>query len=270
MISNFINYIKYLNFLFICFISFKSFKDKNSNFFLNDNKFVYFPVILLTRIFLLSLISKIEQIYYKRNKLQFDLKQKEEFVNFKFSNNWFSGNAFNWYSLFDKLNFLKNKINILEIGSFEGQSTVFLLSKLKYSNIDCVDPWKNYKENLDDDFVKIEQNFDNNTLYYSDRVTKHKMSSKTFFDNKKNSDNIYDIIYIDGDHHFKNVYYDVDSSFKLLKKNGVLIIDDFIGYNFYRNNLNENPFGSIIVFLNKYKKNIKILKINTQLIISKL
>ena len=49
-----------------------------------------------------------------------------------------------------------------------------------------------------------------------------------------------------------------------------MIIDDFLTYNFYKNNLNENPFGAIIVFLNKYQKNIKIIQITNQIMIQKI
>ena len=38
---------------------------------------------------------------------------------------------------------------------------------------------------------------------------------------------------------------------------------------FYKNNLNENPFGAIITFLNKYKNNIEIILITNQIIIKK-
>ena len=73
----------------------------------------------------------------------------------------------------------------------------------------------------------------------------------------------------DGDHYFKNVYHDLENSYKVLSNNGIMIIDDFLTYNFYKNNLNENPFGAIITFLNKYKNNIEIILITNQIIIKK-
>ena len=95
------------------------------------------------------------------------------------------------------------------------------------------------------------------------------MFSDQFFDQKLNNE-IYDIIYVDGDHDFKSVYKDLINSFEVLKVNGLIIIDDFLAYNFYKENLNENPFGAVIVFLNKHKKNIKFIKLTNQLVIQKL
>lgn len=164
---------------------------------------------------------------------------------------------------------LYNKfINILEIGSFEGQSTLFFLKKFKNAKIFCVDPWINYDQNIQYKFENIENQFDKNISTYKDRVAKFKMFSDQFFDQKLNNE-AYDIIYVDGNHHFKSVYKDLVNSFEVLKVNGLMIIDDFLAYNFYKENLNENPFGAIIVFLNKNKKNINFIKLTNQLVIQK-
>jgi hypothetical protein len=48
-----------------------------------------------------------------------------------------------------------------------------------------------------------------------------------------------------------------------------MILDDFIGYNFYKE-YNKNPIGAIIPFINIYYKKIKILKITQQIIIQKI
>jgi len=59
------------------------------------------------------------------------------------------------------------------------------------------------------------------------------------------------------------------NSFKALKVGGIMILDDFIGYNFYKK-YNENPIGAIVVFINIYYTKINILKITNQIMIQKI
>jgi hypothetical protein len=96
------------------------------------------------------------------------------------------------------------------------------------------------------------------------------MTSDKFFKKYcKKKKNYYDIIYVDGDHYYETTFRDLISSFKVLKNNGLMIMDDFIGYKGFKN-YNENPIGAIIVFINIFYKKIKILKITNQLIIKKI
>ena len=59
------------------------------------------------------------------------------------------------------------------------------------------------------------------------------------------------------------------NSFKALKVGGTMILDDFIGYNFYKK-YNENSIGAIVVFINIYYTKINILKITNQIMIQKI
>jgi hypothetical protein len=129
--------------------------------------------------------------------------------------------------------------------------------------------WKNNKEQNEFDLSKVEINFDKNTKKYKNNLKKYKQSSDQFFRNNKDIINYYDIIYVDGDHYYETVFKDVMNSFKALKNGGIMILDDFIGYNFYKK-YNENPIGAIIVFINIYYVKIKILKITNQIIIQKI
>jgi hypothetical protein len=63
---------------------------------------------------------------------------------YTFSENWFGEDGL--HSV--KLN-LDSEIHILEIGSFEGKSTIWFLENLlknDKSTITCIDPWKNYSQ----------------------------------------------------------------------------------------------------------------------------
>jgi SAM-dependent methyltransferase len=261
-------FFEVIKFLLTCFFSFNSFKKKNILFFDKDKKYISFNFFTLFKILYFLFLNKIKLIFSINSRLKFYESYQKDFGEFKFNTSWFSGTAYHWNQLFLEFDLYKKSINILEIGSFEGQSTLFFLKKFKNSKISCVDPWINYDQNTQYKFENIENQFDKNISTYKDRVIKFKMFSDQFFDQKLNND-MYDIIYVDGDHHFKSVYKDLINSFEVLKVNGLMIIDDFLAYNFYKENLNENPFGAVIVFLNKHKKNIKFIKLTNQLVIQK-
>lgn len=260
--------LEVLKFILVCYSSFNAFKKKNYKFFNYDKEFLFFSLFTLIKIFYLVIINKIKLIFniYERNK--FFYCNRNFFYKYKFSVLWSKSAIYHWDKIFTKFKLYNKKISILEIGSYEGFSTLFFLENFKKSNITCVDTWKNYDENALVNFSDIEKTFNKNTYKFKRKISKFKMNSNKFFNQNFNKKK-YDLIYIDGDHHFKTVYKDLKSSYELLKKNGIMIIDDFLTYNFYKNNLNENPFGAVIVFLNKYQKNIKIIQITNQIIIQK-
>tara|TARA_E500000178_G_C16686791_1_gene601870 strand:- start:79 stop:555 length:477 start_codon:yes stop_codon:yes gene_type:complete len=157
-------------------------------------------------------------------------------------------------------------LNILEIGSFEGMSTVFFLEFFKKSNITCVDIFDNYRELPTENFNKIYKNFLNNTKDHSDRIQVFKDTSDNFFSFKSNK--LFDIIYVDGNHHYDYVLRDAINSFERLQDNGIIIFDDFL-WNFY-DDIDLNPIGAIKEFISIYFKRIKIIHIHYQIIIQKL
>jgi SAM-dependent methyltransferase len=256
-----------IKFILACFFSFSDFKDKNKSFFGLDKKYLFFSLNSLIKIFYLLFLNKTKILFNIYGRKNFYFHHKNFFIKYKFSVQWSKSATYYWNNIFKEFKLYNKKINILEIGSFEGFSTLFFLENLKKSNITCVDTWKNYYENNSVNFKNIEKIFDKNTYPFKKRILKFKMSSNKFFN--KNYNKNYDLIYVDGDHYFKNVYHDLENSYKVLSNNGIMIIDDFLTYNFYKNNLNENPFGAIITFLNKYKNNIEIILITNQIIIKK-
>ena len=261
-------FFEVIKFLLTCFFSFNKFRKKNTLFFDKDKKYISFSFLILFKILYFLFLNKIKLIFNINLRLKFYESYQKDFEEFKFNSSWFLGAAYHWNQLFLEFDLYNKPTNILEIGCFEGQSTLFFLKKFKNLKISCVDPWIDYDENTQFNFEHIENQFDKNISTYKNKVIKFKMFSDQFFDQKLNNE-IFDIIYVDGDHHFKSVYKDLNNSFEVLKVNGLMIIDDFLAYNFYKENLNENPFGAVIVFLNKHKKNIKFIQLTNQLVIQK-
>ena len=111
-------------------------------------------------------------------------------------------------------------------------------------------------------FEVIEKNFNFNLTFFKKKLKKIKNYSQIFFRNNKDS---YDIIYIDGGHKGNVFYQDANNAFNFLKKNGIIIFDDFLWHEYKI----KNPISGIKQFIELKKKEIKIIFASNQLIIQK-
>jgi hypothetical protein len=264
-----INYFNSLKYIICSYIEFNNFKKSNLHSFGFWSDKVNFKFKILLIIIVKHFFNKVFLIFFFNKRKKFFLNYENKKIN-KFNTEWFKGNSFYWNEIFNKHLLNNKKIKILEIGSFEGRSTLFFLKNFSNSIISCVDTWKDSNFYQEFKLSKIEKNFDYNTKDFSLNLKKYKMTSDKFFKKYcKKKNNYYDIIYVDGDHYYETTFRDLISSFKVLKNNGLMIMDDFIGYKGFKN-YNENPIGAIIVFINIFYKKIKILKITNQLIIKKI
>jgi predicted O-methyltransferase YrrM len=161
--------------------------------------------------------------------------------SYKYTENWFSHEGLD--NLLPKNG--DQEFHILEIGSFEGRSTVWFLENVlihEKSTITCVDPWLNYNQDKDsfNSYGKQNQDWkfkDNNiksTFLYNIIVGNHanKVNIMQGFShallpylitNNKN----YDAIFIDGNHTTAFVMTDAVMSWYLLKVQGIMIFDDY-------------------------------------------
>lgn len=198
---------------------------------------------------------------YKKEKKVFSFFIKEK----NFSNDWFTENIPVWLSI---LKWIKEeKIDCLEIGSYEGMSALFTLKYFNQSQVDCVETFGGSDEHKKINFDKVEKNFNQNLKDYTNRYNLYKMTSDGFFlDFSKTK--TYDLIYIDGSHHSKQVYKDAINSFNCLKKNGIMIFDDFLKK--YYLDINENPISAIFEFIKKNKNNLDVIYVGYQLFIKKI
>ena len=83
------------------------------------------------------------------------------------------------------------------------------------------------------------------------------MKSNEFFSKNKKE---FDIIYIDGSHHANDVLQDCLESWKILKKDGIMIIDDYF-WTGYENHL-FNPINGINNFLRSFEKYFNVLRVS--------
>jgi SAM-dependent methyltransferase len=238
--------------------SFKS-KIQKQKRFLNDIKF-FFKNKIDTKYIILYTYS---HFFKSKNKLDV----WEYYENSTFADlDWFVEKTPIFINYFEKNKDLKKKIiNILEIGSYEGRSSIFFLKYFIDSKLTCVDTWEGSDEHDKKNMHFIEQNFNLNTKDFSNRAIKIKNNSNEFF-NKNN--NFFDLIYIDGSHDFTQVMKDSINADKYLKKNGYLLFDDF-NFIFPEYKKNENVAAAIKFFLDKFKNNYTIIYLYNQVLLKK-
>lgn len=208
------------------------------------------------------IIAKIKNIFVKKN-IKIKKNEHKNFIkNKKITEDYFSSHAFNFNEILKTQN--KN-FQYLEIGSFEGNSTIFIAKNFPLSKISCVDTWiKTEEYDKDISFTNIEKNFDNNIEEFNN-IEKFKMSSDEFFVSNSKK---FDIIYVDGYHYGPQVYKDVYNSWKILNNNGYLFCDDYI-WNIGED-INLTPCFAINKFLSEIN-NYKIHKVsNSQIFIKKI
>lgn len=213
------------------------------------------------KIYYSFLVTKIKNVINK-NKIKLYKKNHIKFLKNKFlTHDYFSSHSYNFHTVLKNFNNFK----YLEIGSFEGNSSMFVAKNFPNSRIYCIDNWVGTEEYGDLKFSIIEKNFDKNMKEFVN-YQKFKQTSDDFFKNNKCS---FDVIYIDGYHKGYQVFEDFKNSWQVLKSGGIIIFDDFI-WNFFEK-IEDNPCYVINLYLKKINKNVKILKVsNSQLFIQKI
>lgn len=154
-----------------------------------------------------------------------------------------------WFSAHDLVEFLpvgtSDEYHVLEIGSFEGKSTVWFLENLlgnKQSSITCVDPWTGYSQDYDSfSSYKKESTEWNFTSHYDtfvhnvgltnkwNQVTIRKGLSHLIIPKLITEGITYDMVFIDGNHTSPFVLTDAIMTWYLLKPGGLMIFDDYLG-----------------------------------------
>ena len=95
----------------------------------------------------------------------------------KIEQDWFSHNINSLDFFFKKVDYYKKEINMLEIGSYEGNSSVFFLKYFSKLKLTCVDTFEGSLEQGDKDFNMIYNNFKLNVSEYKNRLKVIKNSS---------------------------------------------------------------------------------------------
>lgn len=171
--------------------------------------------------------------------------------DYLFTETWYLNSEIR-YNLLNHLD-INEKYNILEIGSFEGLSACGFSDNIMNhheTTLDCVDPF--IISGTDDRITtkkvtsNTEKMFTNNINLSKNgnKIELYKQTSDDFF---KTNQKFYDLIYIDGCHEPEFIKNDIDNSFKFIKKNGIIWMDDYGG--------NTSADGKIQIHIDNYLKN---------------
>lgn len=185
----------------------------------------------------------------------------------------------NWFSLYAQEYFKnllaefkdKENLHFLQIGAFTGDASLWLVENiLTQSNsiLTDVDTWEGSDEAVHHtmDFSDVEKVYDLKLKDHKN-IIKSKGRSHEFL---KNSDDkeIYDFIYIDGDHTAEAVFYDATLSWNALKINGIMAFDDYLWGEELPINL--RPKAAIDLFVTLMKNQIELIGVGSQVWLRKL
>lgn len=187
-----------------------------------------------------------------------------------FTQDWFSHNIHNWSIFLSRLKG-KQDLNFLEIGSYEGRATCWLLDEIltdKTSKITCIDTFEGGFEHTDINFKSVYDAFLNNIDHKKDQVAILKGKSFERLLELQNNKEYFDFIYIDGSHESKHVLQDAILSFEILKSGGIMIFDDYL-WGDPAVDATICPRPAVDAFMVAYAKEIQVLSVGYQVVILK-
>ena len=194
-------------------------------------------------------------------------------MTYQFSADWFTHNANNFLAV-KNLPFAINRI--LEIGSFEGRSTVWLAKNMLDGDgmIACIDTWAGGEEHktIGMDMSIVEARFDHNMAALKEEhpnisVVKCKGRSAVEIAKQIAQGNQFDLIYVDGGHTTVDCITDAVISWEALKRGGVMILDDYGWQDRPVGPLHPKP--AIDAFLNFFYADLTVLYMNYQVAVQK-
>jgi predicted O-methyltransferase YrrM len=149
---------------------------------------------------------------------------------FQFSQNWFDADIPNLKKCLSS--YIGHRTEFLEIGSFEGRSTVWFLSEIlthPKSRITCVDWFRGSAEHKADliDVSGLEDRFTANITLTGSAYKVRKIIGRSQEVLRTLPLLTFDIAYIDGSHTASDVLEDAVLSFGLVKSGGLILFDDY-------------------------------------------
>lgn len=141
---------------------------------------------------------------------------------YKFTQDWFTHNIGAWRKhVLPAL--LNSPVSLLEIGSYEGLSSVWLAANLladPHSVLHCVDVW------LDPE-IRARFNHNINHTGLGRQVVTHMCEAYSALATLAARRSRFDFVYVDGDHFAHNALQEAAMAWPMLKHGGILVFDDY-------------------------------------------
>jgi predicted O-methyltransferase YrrM len=184
-----------------------------------------------------------------------------------YTTNWTGKYLHYWMEMFVQHNLRSRSLDVLEIGSWEGMTSAFILRQLPLAHLTCVDTWEGAAEHKNlPQLSQVEIRFDNNTATFRNRLNKYKGNSLAFYSNGPVTPR-FDLIYVDGSHRAGDVLADAILCFEMLRVGGILVFDDYLWRRYQ--NPRENPAGAINALLKMKRGSYELLMVHWQLVLRK-
>lgn len=187
-----------------------------------------------------------------------------------FTADWFSSNIPVWEKHIKPL-FEGKPVNWLELGSHEGRSALWVLDNIlthKHATITCVDLWGGEL------WSRFRNNIDMHTWGVS-KVAAHRKDVVQFLCEAVSSPQpqVFDAVYVDADHQAKSALTEAALAWRLLRKGGVLVWDDYLWKHPESDPDRHRKLGpkeGIDAFLKCWQYELKVLHMGYQVLIQKL
>lgn len=199
-------------------------------------------------------------------------------TEYQFTQDWFSHNIPVWEQLKKLLPERDPEVGrwFIEIGSFEGRSTVWIAENMMEAGDDltCIDTWEGSEEHSAETVQGIEDRFDHNLALIEGKFPDHtfsKAKEKSFLALAQNATygglHDADFIYIDGSHVAKDVLTDACMAWPLLKQGGIMVFDDYLWGE--SRDILHRPKPAVDAFVNIFAESLDIVHIGHQLVVAK-
>jgi len=191
---------------------------------------------------------------------------------YKFTQDWFHWAPEIWMQLIPGL---PARQNFLEVGSYEGRSTVWAIEHMLSDggSITCIDTWEGGEEHGDLDVSRSEQAFDYNIGVVKSRfplreIRKAKGTSYQMLTVLATQpDAEFDFVYIDGSHIARDVLTDACIAWGMLKEGGIMVFDDYLWGD--RRDTLHRPKLAIDAFVNLFAEEAHTMHSGYQYVVKK-
>jgi predicted O-methyltransferase YrrM len=194
---------------------------------------------------------------------------------YQFTKDWFNWAPEVWMQLTPMLSGEAGKRSFLEIGSFEGRSSVWIAENMMQDGdrLNCIDTWLGGEEHSAEDMSEVEERFRANLLVAAKKfperhIIQQRGTSTLVLAHKLRHGGLYDFIYIDGSHTAKDVLTDACMAWPLLKPKGMMVFDDYLWSPSARDILHR-PKAAIDAFTNLFAEEVEIVHVGYQLVVRK-
>jgi predicted O-methyltransferase YrrM len=190
---------------------------------------------------------------------------------YQFTKDWFNWAPEVWTQL---IPLLSDRLNFLEIGSFEGRSAAWIVENMMEDegNIQCVDTWEGGEEHSAEDMAAVEARFLHNAKVIGEKyphrtVIQIKDTSTRALARFIEEEYTYGFIYIDGSHIAKDVLTDACMAWSMLQQGGIMVFDDYMWGN--PRDILHRPKPAIDAFCNIFAEEAEIVHVGYQLVVRK-